>query len=201
MRACPLIFAAFLLIGTAFAQQCQQAKFKGRVNGGEDFVQALGTGIEFRLRAAKDEGGWELSVNPLASDDDWAYVVTPPLRFGNAEYLANGYGETVRDQLARQHEIRFVLNAATYERIFKLVQDALWPYSAKDPDNAAPAYLAALHDTPSGLLVLNPTEYDKLGASDQVGWMEFAVTVTVPKTFAGSKDLKWTAAACPPPAS
>jgi hypothetical protein len=197
------LFACVLavLAGAAAAQQCRQAKFAGRVDAGDNFTQALGDTLEFRIRGEKGEdSGWELSVNPRGSDDDWAYVVTPPLRSGNAEYMANGYGQTVREQLARPHEITFVLDEVTYQRMSKLADDALWPYNAKDPDNAASAYFNALHDATTGLLVLKATDYDKLGASDQARWMQFEATVTVPKTFAVSDELHWIAVKCPAPA-
>ena len=189
---------AFVLSGMAVAQQCRQAKFNGRVEGGDTFNQPLGSDLEFEIWPLRNEGG-EIKVEPHGFAKDWAYVVTPPWRLGNAQWMGNGYGETVRYQLSYLHEIRFVLTAADYERMFTLVRDGLWPYNAKDPEHVGDAYLDALGRVPTGLVAIKPTGYDKLGASDQARWMEFEATVTVPKTFAASNELKWAKAPCPPP--
>lgn len=108
-------------------------------------------------------------------------------------------GETVRRQLEFAHVVRFVLTVNDHERMSRLVEDALWPYYAKDPEHAVENYLDALSKIPTGLLVVNAINYDKLGSSDQVRWMDFDVTVTVPSTFDATGELKWTTAPCPAP--
>ena len=111
--------------------------------------------------------------------------------------MGNGYGETVRHQLERTHEMRFVLNQADYERFGKLIDEVLWPTDPKDADLTRDNYERASQAVSTGLLIVKPLDYDKLGPSDQAAWMEFEAVVTVPKAFVGSADLKWNQTSCP----
>ena len=109
------------------------------------------------------------------------------------------YGETVRYELGHSHEIRFVLNKSDYDHVKKLVDEALSPPTGDNPNEPVSAYLEALGKVTTGIAVLRPIDYDKPGASDQASWMDFQVTVTVPKDFATTEELKWVDATCPAP--
>jgi hypothetical protein len=193
------LIAVCVLLGVTRAQQCKQTTFRARVSGGQGFSRALGGNLEFHLDSFVDNGGWAVRVSPSGTDKDWAYVVTPPLRFANAEWMGNGYGETVRHQLERTHEMRFVLNQEDYDRFGKLIDEALWPADPKDADRTRDNYERASQAVSTGRLLVKPLDFDKLGPTDQAAWMDFEVVVTVPKNFGGSTDLKWSDTSCPAP--
>jgi hypothetical protein len=182
--------------GTAASQLCLRGTFEGQVNGSEVFRIALGNRLELRLDPLKDNWGWQAIISPQGSNDDWAYPVNPPLRFGNSQYMGTGYGETAREQLSRAHEIRFLLVREDYERISKLVNDALWPYSAKDPENAGSIYLNAIKRVRTGTVLITPVEYEKSGPSETVAWMKFKVLVIAPLDFVGNNALSWQKGSC-----
>jgi len=192
--------AAMTCLSAALAfAQCRQAQFKGHINGGETFNQALGSDLEFEIWPKGDSGGWQFRVSPHGFTADWAHVVTPPLSGDNSQRLDNGYGETVRYELGYPHEIRFVLNKSDYDHMKKLVDEALSPHTGGDSNEPLSAYLEALAKVATGLAVLMPIDYDKLGPSDQASWMDFQVTVTVPKSFATTEEVNWMDTACPAP--
>ena len=194
-----LLIVTCLLSQSVLAQQCRQAKFKGHLASGEGFTQTIGAGLELRLEPVPNDGGWDASVSPHGSDDDWAYIVNPPFHFGNSQCMSSEYGETVRERLSHPHEINFVLTASDYDRMLTLAKDALWPYNSKNPEHAPSNYEKALAKVPKGLLVVQPIDYDRQGPSDQASWMDFEVVVIVPDSFAGNPTLKWASASCTTP--
>jgi hypothetical protein len=195
VRFVPSLFVAVICLtcGLASAQQCRQTKFKGRINASEKFNHALGQGLELELTPFAKNQGWFIRIGPQGTDRDWAFAVNPPFRADNSQYMGNAYGETVKYQLKRSHEVSFALNKAQNESFEKMADAAM-----KNAD-AGEAYLKALRSASLGLVIVQATDYDKFGRSDQANWMEFEVTVTVPKDFAGTATLKWTDAPCPLP--
>jgi hypothetical protein len=178
-------------------QQCKKAVFSGSINGGEPYSRELGIGLTLKLVPLKDNWGWEIQVRPHDSDDDYGYPLNPPLRGGNAQYLGTGYGITAREQLSHEHELRFLLDAADYQRIFKLASDALWPYQAPNPDNAAQLYFDAIAKVRSGLMRLKVTGSETNADGSEVKRMRFDATVIVPSSFEMATDLKSVSAECP----
>ncbi len=187
-----------LLLASAYAlaQNCQTAKFNGQLKGSDAFQQSLGNGLVFRLIPLKDNWGWQIIISPRNSQDDWAYPVNPPLRFGNSQYLGTGYGETVKEQLKHEHEVRFLLTSTDYAQLFELAQDALWPYRAKEPNKATSDYLAALDRVKTGTVKLVALDYDKNGPPEKVNWMSFDAHVITPKGFHGDSGLDWRTIEC-----
>jgi hypothetical protein len=179
------------------ARRCREASFAGRVNGNEAYSRDLGDGLVFRLFLLEQNWGWNISVSPADSDDDYAYPVNPPLRFGNSQYLGTGYGETAKQQLAYEHNVFFVLNQRDFERIGKLAEDVLWPYQSVEPDKAAERYLSALRHLTTGLLRVKPTAYETSNEGNSVRWMQFSVTVIVPAEFRLGAGLNERLTACP----
>ena len=187
-----LLLGLCLLPGACTAQQCRQTTFKGRVEGGEKFIRAIGKNLEFELEPFKDDRGWHIRVGPAGSADDWAWVVNPPFHSGNAQDLDTGYGETVRYQLQHTHTVRFPTSREQYQSFQKLTEAA-----QKDP-NDGQAYLDVLKKSSMGFVSVRAVDYDKLSPSDQVSWMSFEASVTVPKDFAAADTVKWTDVRCPP---
>jgi hypothetical protein len=188
-----LVVVMSLLCGLAEAEQCQQAKFKAHLTSEESFDQELGQGLEFELSLYANNEGWFIVVGPQGRSTDWAFVVNPPLQADNSQYMGNAYGDTVKYQLERSHEVYFPVSRAQYKAFEKLVDVAM-----KDP-NAGETYLEALRAAKLGLVIVQATDYDKLGQSDEATWMDFEATVTVPKNFSATKTLTWKDAACPAP--
>jgi hypothetical protein len=178
-------------------QQCRKAVFSGSINGGEPYSRELGSGLTLKLIPLKDNWGWEIQVRPHGRDDDYGYPLNPPLRGGNEQYLGTGYGLTAREQLSHEHEVRFLLDAADYQRIFKLASHALWPYQAPNPDNAAQLYFDGIAKARSGLIRLAISGSETNADGSEVKWMRFDATVIVPSSFEMVSDLKSVGAECP----
>jgi hypothetical protein len=181
-------------------EPCRRAVFEARVRGGEAYSRLLGGGLVFHLQPQSGNQGWKIVVSPEGSQEDWAYPVNPPLRSANAQAMMTGWGESVRARLGYSHQVYFLLEKADYERMFQLVSDALWPYSAKDPEHATEAYFDALSHIRTGMVEVTALDYDRDGPPESVQWMRFRAVVTVPGDFAADPQLDWGTAACPAPA-
>src|SRR5690349_11461582 len=182
---------------SAAAQGCRSASFGARIEGAAAFHRELGEGLSFHLVPLGEREGWTIEVRPPDKTDDYAYQLNPPLRMGNSQWLGTGYSDTAEQRLSYEHIVYFVLNAADYDKIMKLVQDALWPYNAPNPDKAGELYLSALATLPAGSLILRPTKYETENEGKKVKWMEFSVQVITPSTFHLAQDLTSTDIACP----
>jgi hypothetical protein len=176
---------------------CRKLTFGGRINGGADYSHALGGDLSLRLAPSlappNENWGWVIQVQPLASDDDYAWPVNPPFHFGNSQWLSTGYNETAQQQLSYEHEVFFVISKAEYERAAKLANDAL---DSPDPE-AAGRFLAILPTLRSAVLKLKPVKYLTTNEGKSVSWMQFSVTVTVPASFQPAPGLVENNIACP----
>ena len=94
--------------------------------------------------------------------------------------------------------MRFLLSASDYERVDPLWKNALWPYSAPDPDKAAGAYIGALESLPLGMLKFKILESD-VSPDDIIRSASFEVEFTAPASFRFDPLLKPHTAVCPPP--
>jgi hypothetical protein len=173
-----------------FAQRCHQAKLSGHVVSGQAFQQSIGSGLDFWLDPFVKNQGWFIRIGPHGSTADWAFVVNPPFHADNSQYMGSGYGDTVRYQLERPHEVQFTTTSTQYG-LFESMADAAM--SGKDVDG----YWKALRKADLGLAVVEATNYDKLGPEDEARWMDFQVTVTVPNSYRTGDELQWLSAACP----
>jgi len=181
------------------SEQCRCAAFEGRVRGGEAYSRLLGGGLVFHLRPQPKNQGWQIVISPEGSQQDWAYPVNPPLRSANAQAMMTGWGEGVQARLGYPHQVHFLLQKADYEQMSRRVSDALWPYSAKDPEHATEAYLDELARVHTGTVEVTAIDYDRSEPPDSVEWMRFRAVVTVPGDFAANPRLNWRPAACAPP--
>jgi hypothetical protein len=176
---------------------CREFAFDGRVSGGEEYSHELGGGLLLRLSPSlappNENWGWVIQVQPLDSNDDYAWPVNPPFHFGNSQWLATGYNESAQQQLSHEHEVFFVLNKAEYERATKLAYDALY-----SPDReAAGKFLAILPTLRSAVLRLKPVKYETTKEGKIVSWMQFSVSVTVPASFQPASGTDTKNIACP----
>jgi hypothetical protein len=200
------IATVLLLSVPAFAQArpqqhssvCLRASFGGQVNEGQSFSHSLGNGLVLHLDPLKGDWGWQLTISPEGSNDDWAYPVNPPLRIGNSEYLGTGYGESAREVLSRAHEIRFPLTNAEYLRMSKLAYVAVWSDQSKQKSGPDPttAYLDALKTLRTGAVIVSVPDYDKDGPPEKVRWMKFSAVLIAPQGFRGVTNLDWTTGSC-----
>lgn len=184
-------------IPAAVTRTCHAFSFEGRVNGGVEYSHELGEGLSIRLSpslASRDENwGWTIQVRPLDSTDDYAFPVNPPFRSGNSQWLSTGYGQTVEQLLAYEHEVFFVLNRQEYEHAAKLVEEAL---SSADP-KAAGKFISALPAMRSAVLRLKPIKYETADGGKIAKWMSFRVAVIAPASFQPASGLKLEDTTCP----
>jgi hypothetical protein len=178
---------------------CLRATVAATLDGGQSFRQPLGNGLALRLDPLPDDQGWQAAVSPAGSDEDWAYPVNPPLRFGNAENLATGYGRSVREELSHTHEIRFPLTRKDYLRMFDLASQALWPYQSKQrPETITQAYFDALDAVTTGVVIVSPIDFEKAGPPERTRWMKFSAVIVVPRAFRAEPGLHWAPGSCSP---
>ena len=123
-------------------------------------------------------------------DNDYIYPVNPPLRFNGLETLGPGYGDDVKASLGHPHEMRFLLDAADYDRLWPLVTNALWPSDAPDPEAAADKYFQALKSLTTGYLTITVQNYDVDPTNGSIRSITFVAEFTAPKSFAFDLALK-----------
>jgi hypothetical protein len=89
----------------------------GRVQADQSFIHPIGGGLEFRLSAERGgRGAWHLAVGPVATVDDYLWVVSPPFR--SAPHLWLGAAWHVTATQSAQHTpryLRFVTSRARYK--------------------------------------------------------------------------------------
>ncbi len=204
-RTYPLLLGlAVSIVGQPMAAMpCHSIALTGELQSGNRFEKAIGGELVFRLEPERlgPEGevhGWRISlVSSHERDHDYIYPVNPPLRFNGLQILGPSYGDDTKTSLAHPHEMRFLLNRADYDRLSPLLTNALWPYSAPDPDQAADEYIGALKALVVGQLKLTVRTYDADPVNGSIRRIEFQAEFTTPGTFEFDPALKPKPAACP----
>src|SRR5437899_1185748 len=79
--------------------------------------------------------------------------------------------------------LSFLLYRADYDRIWPLLTNALWPYSAPHPDRADDEYLSALKALAVGQLTLTVRTYDADPANGSIRQIKFQAEFTAPENF------------------
>ncbi len=180
--------------------RCSAVQFVAQVESGKGFVRSVGGGLSFHVQALNDDG-WFMSVIPQQQansekKDDYIYPVNPPIRSNSGQYLGAAYGESTRELVTREKDLRFVLNRLDYENITRLITDALWPYNAKDPSAAGGIYLQALEKMPLGNIHYKQLD-SRFNTGGRIEFLKFQITVSAPSSFNFPADLKPTPTPCP----
>jgi hypothetical protein len=188
--------AVFLLIfaACAYAQthlpskqpststQCSAIEMVIRLEAGNSYQQSVGNELTFKIAAMKnEEWGWVFSLADNAGRD-YIYPVNPPLRLNPSETLGRGYGYSARQSLGHERNVRVLLDSADYNRLEPLVNNALWPYNAPDPDRAFDEYVTALQNLQTGVLKLKVLAAD-VAPDDSVRSAKFHVEFVAPEGF------------------
>ena len=184
-----LIFAACAYVQThppskqpSTSPQCSAIEMVIRLEAGSSYQQSIGNGLTFKIPAMKDEEwGWVFSLEDNAGRD-YIYPVNPPLRLNPSETLGRGYGDSARQSLGHDRNLRFLLDSADYNRLEPLVNNALWPYNAPDPDRAFDEYVTALQNLQTGVLKLKVLAAD-IALDDRVRSAKFHVEFVAPPGF------------------
>jgi len=187
-----LILIAILVSSVANAQGCKKASFEGRVEGGESYRFNMTPDLKVSLEPLKSNWGWQVTVSPKDSTDDWTFPVNMPLRTGESQLLGTGYGTTARERLKFGAEVKFVLTTADYARYSKLAAETL---ESSRPE-AAGEYIRLLPKIPAGVIAINVQEYDQTGSPETVAWMRFKGSIVVPESFDQGGDTRWVSVPC-----
>ena len=204
------LFAAVASVASVAAQSasstgaCRRIVVTGKLSPGDRFERTIGGGLIFRLdpEALGPDGkvnGWRITLGPRGNSDDYIYPVNPPLRFNGVQTLGASYGDDTKTSLGHPHEMRFLLDAADYKRIWPLLTNALWPYSAPHPDEALSEYVAALSGLSTGLLNVTVISYDADPDKGSIRRIGFRAAFSAPASFNFEPTLKPQPAECPPP--
>jgi hypothetical protein len=198
--ALTLIFAGTLLTEQkSKATRCMSVSIEFSLKAGEGFQQEIGN-LMFDVRpdAAPDRpNGWTFSIYGKGGDDFIA-PVNIPLRFNPSQILGPGYGLSARESLQTPRELPFLLSDSDYELVVPLWRDALWPYSAPDPDHAADKYTSTIAKLPLGLLKLKPLKVD-ISPDDLIHSANFEASLIIPFGSRLDPSLKQHPFPCPRP--
>ena len=196
----PLLFIAMIPVPQKQrAQQCNAVTIKFSLKAGESFQQKIGN-LTFNVRADTSRdlpNGWTFSLDN-ADGHDFIAPVNLPLRFNPSQILGPGYSMTARDSLKWNRELPFLINDSDYEFVVPLWHDALWPYSAPDPDKAADKYISAIAKMPLGLLRLKILKAD-ISPDDLILSASFEAEFIAPVQFHLDPSLSPRRSACPSP--
>jgi len=173
----------------------------GELQAGDHFEKVIGRELVFRLEPLGRDGdlhGWQISLAPSHDpDSDYIYPINPPLRFNGLQTLGPGYSDDTKTSLANPHKMRFLLDRADYDRIWPLLENALWPYSAPRPDKAGDEYIGALKTLAMGLLTFTVRSYSADPLSGSVRQISFQAVFTAPRSFGFNRALNPKPAECP----
>lgn len=174
--------------------QCKHATLVADLNETTSMSRTIGNGLLLRLIPANDGSGWRIAVSPEANEEeDWTYPVNLPLRTGESQYLATGYGETIREKLRYPREIKFVLSESDFARYSRMADRAL---ASSDPE-AAGIYMAQLPKISVGSVLISAWKYETTPDGERVKSAQLRFAVTIPEDFSGAKGLKWSRLPCP----
>jgi hypothetical protein len=196
----PSIILLFIFAGIIPAQQnktatqCKTVTVKFSLKAGESVQKSIGS-LTFKLQA-DNVNGWIISLDD-ANDNDFIAPVNPPLRFNPLQILGPAYGLTAKESLNRDREMNFIISNADYAHVVPLWKDALWPYSARNPDKAAENYTSAL-SIPLGLLRIRTVNAD-IFPEDLIRSARFEVEFTAPSQFRFDPSLSPRPSPCKSP--
>ena len=176
------------------APRCGSVTLTITLKAGEAFQRRI-NGLTFRLKPMEENWGWIFTLENGAGRD-FVYPVNPPLRFNGSQILGRGYGDSTRDSLKRDRELRFLLNQADYERFEPILNHALWPYYAPKPDRATEEYFTALSKIRTGMLRVKILKSD-VASDDAVRSAKFQVEFIAPVDFQFEPLLTPRPIACP----
>lgn len=128
MKKNVLMITMCILCSPVFADTMS---FTGQVDKGELYEQKINDDLIFRLvpNSAGNPPGWVIMIVPVdRSREDYVWVVTPPYRFSNPQYVDISYGISARE--AVNHSPRtfsFVTNEKDFKTAGEAVDVLLWP--------------------------------------------------------------------------
>jgi hypothetical protein len=181
----------------AAGSSCRAVSFTVELDAGKSYVQEVG-GLHFKITAADGKGscnGWSFTLED-AEGNDFIYPVNMPLRFNPSQFLGCSYGLTAKQGLEMKRSMRFILNEQDYLRLDPLMRNALWPYSAPDPEHAGEKYLDAISAVQTGLMRLNTVRY-KISPDGLIQSATFRVELLAPESFSFGQGLKPHSTPCP----
>jgi hypothetical protein len=178
---------AVLIPACSSGQQCKRKVFTGTVGSESEYSHSFAPNLRFRLLPLKDDLGWEISVNPNDSNDDWTQSVTLPLRGEQQQYMGTGYGDTVQDKMKFPTVVYFVLSSSDFAK-----------FSQMEADRSLDAgeLIQEINRLSKGELTLAALSYGKGDTKETIKWMRFRATVVVPSSFRTS-GANWSATTCP----
>jgi len=204
-RPCMFLLGLIVcLVGQPMAAtSCHSIMLTGQLQAGAHFEKVISGDLVFKLEPETlgphgELHGWQVSLAPSREPDrDYIYPVNPPLRFNGLQTLGPSYGDDTKTSLAHPHEMFFLLDRADYDRLWPLLTNALWPYSAPKPDKAADQYISALKTFIVGQLKLTVPAYDADPVNGSIRRINFQAEFTTPRNVELDPALKPQRAECP----
>ena len=189
--------------------RCHAIAFEGEIVAGQSFAREIGDALTLKFEPQNfgDEksvlSGWRVALLPAlqkGSPDetkDLIYPVNPPLRFNPSQDIGTSYGITAARKLQHAVTYAFVLDMQDYRKIEAAMNDALWPYAARDPQNANATYLTTLESLALGELRFVPLHVVTDHGGQGIQRLRFRVEIAVPNSFKFSRAFSDHPSACP----
>ena len=216
MRKFVLLGAAGLLVLTSAASsrpapsesRCHTITFEGEILAGQPFKRDIGGGLTLELMPQKlgatgALSGWRIQIMgnsgkmPPANRDDYIYLVNLPLRFNPTQDIGTSYGISVEEKLRYVLTYAFVLNKTDYKKMVYILDDALWPYAARNPERADERYLSTLGTLELGELRFAALRHLAADRGQSIRELHFRADVTTPRSFKFSPMFAARPSACP----
>lgn len=162
--------------------------FSGEVFNGKEYRHPINSSLSFVL-----ESGWTIAIVPRQAEvgcKEFASVVNAPYRAHRQLYIDESYGWTAQDEMdASPREFYFVTNCADYRTESQRLEIVLWGdgHTDKEIKDAQ----EELGTSPLGQGRLWITKYKmsqarpgSKGDTGDVEWMQFAVEIKLPTSYA-----------------
>lgn len=208
--ACRLALANPAALGTTPAEgRCHAIALDGEVGAGQTFDREIGGSLTLKFEPQNfgDEksvlSGWRVALLPApqkGSPDgakDFIHPVNLPLRFNPSQDIGTSYGISAAHKLQHTIAYAFVRNMQDYRRIEAAMNDALWPHSAHDPQNADDKYRSTLESLALGELRFVPLHVVTDHSGQGIQHLRFRVEIAAPNSFKFSRAFSDHPQACP----
>jgi hypothetical protein len=167
---------------------------EGRVERGGLFEAGFASGLVFRLdpeTSRLNPPGWTIRVTPTADTaSDYAMVVTPPFRFGNARYVNTAYGVSAENALSMTpRDFQFVADDRNYQVARRALDVLLWPGTHTEAEVAEAEAAMKAVQTFDGRLWIEEGEArvpDSNNPQGVIEWLRFRAELCISQSRPGA---------------
>ncbi|PPE74551.1 hypothetical protein C3942_07240 [Solimonas fluminis] len=206
---CALMLLLLSPLAAVAAPGCQRLSFSGQVQGEQEFRQAIGMGLSFRMEVSNEQRGWSFEIGPtqprLGEFDSYIYLLTPPWHGRPATAIDTTYAVLAQDAVSREpRRFWFLLRRTDMPAARAALEDYLWPSGNRAQKDA----LRKLGTFAMGAGILHvidadiepgsaaPDDISGEGDYGAIRRIAFKVELTVPMDFRPARKVKAAPVGC-----